>query len=563
MKKAFLVIASLVMCIILLAGCTTGPTTSAPTTTGPTTSGPTTSAPTTSAPTSAAVVRSILGCPQGDPDLSLTPQYGGVLKIITSSGPANMGVPWLGSRPTDSRFQRFAVESLIGLGPNGEPQPQLAESWNADPVNKTLTLNLRKGVMFQDNTPFNADAVKYNLQKQIDNKKTELMSIKSMDVIDDSHLKITYTKWDALTISYLASNVAGRIVSPTTAKQYIDAGKESDLQRYPVGTGPFKLAEFKTNVSAKFVKFDGYWQKGLPYLDEIDISIVADPVVALTSFTKGEADVLDLSSTKDAKALQAQGYNVSQMTNNVFGICGDSKNASSPWANINIRQAVAYAIDRETIVKNVYDGLYPIALQLAIPGRTAYNPSILGYPYNPDKAKELLAPLGITPATPLITKFVYENKPQDTDLWTVVQQYLARVGINLILTPIPGADFRTFTANPWTNQWVHWDMSYNGLSLKYSTSITWSLSKGAVRDVSIAIPDDFDALYNQMLAETDSAKLESEYQALNKMAIDKYCMVVPVTSLQGFCVYAARAKDIGYGVREAIEYCPERFWVSK
>jgi ABC-type transport system substrate-binding protein len=384
-----------------------------------------------------------------------------------------------------------------------------------------------------------------------------------MDVLDANHLKISYSSWEALTISYLASNVAGRMVSPTTAKKYIAEGKEKELMLYPVGTGPFKLVEFKSNVSMKLTRWEDYWQKGLPYLDNIEISIVADPVVALTSFMKGEAHVIGGPSTKDAKDLKSKGYKIEQYTANIFGICGDSKNAGSSWANMDIRKAVAYAINRDTIVNDIYDGMFPVAQQMALPGRTAYDSSIQGYTYNIAKAKALLEPLGITPAKPLTTKFVYELNAQRTDLYTAIQSDLAKVGINIVLSPLDAASYNKFYTAPWTDAWVDYNMSYNGLSLKYMTSLTWSLSEKQNRCVSVWEPEEYNVLFRKLLTETDPNKLEGYYQALNKMAVDTYCLVVPVSSLQSLFAYSTNAKDIGLGVREAIEFLPERFWLSK
>jgi ABC-type transport system substrate-binding protein len=513
---------------------------------------------TTAKPATSPVPVSVLGCPQGPPSSGLTPQYGGTLKIIYPGNVANLGEPWKPNTAGDVLLSRFAVESLIGLDTNGNPVPQLATGWVSDPVKKTIIFTLRQGVKFHDGTDFNAAAAKWYMDTFRNGVKPDLRAVTAIDVIDDYHLRISLSSWDPLFVQSLYASSAARMISPTAVQKLGDAAK-----LHPVGTGPFKFVSFEPSVSLKFTRFEGYWQKGLPYLDAVEINFVADQVVSLTSFTKGEAHVLINIATDNAKALKDKGNIIDRYTAAIYAIGGDSKNKNSPFADMRIRQAIAYAIDNETVVNSVFGGMYPPTNQLALPGFQAYNKSIKGYPYNPAKAKEFLAAAGYSMSKPLTQKLTYQTGAQYTDLFTAVQGYLKEVGIHVTLEPLDQAAFSKLNSSGWNNQLLAMGWSYNGLQMQYSTSLTRGLSAKQFTYVSLWTPDDFHKLYNVMLAENDMAKREAYYQQLNKMAIDDHCLLVPLFGLQSLTAKSPKVHDLGMCHRTGVEFLPETGWLSK
>ena len=504
-----------------------------------------------------AVPVSVLLCPQGPPPPGLVPQYGGTLKMLHTRSPSNIGAPWKPATGIDRPQGRFVLESLVGLDAKGDPAPQLATSWNADPANKTITFTLRQGVKFHDGTDFNAEAVKWNMDTYRKGPNQDLKLVTSVDVIDNYHIRLTLSGWDPLFISSLASTSAGRMVSPTAAQKLGD-----EALRTPVGTGPFKLDSLVPNVSMKFSRFNGYWQKGLPYLDGVEINYVSDPVVRLASFTKGEANVINEISTRDAMNFKKQGKTVIKRVAHIGGLCADIKNPTSPFNDIRVRQAIAYAIDTNAIVDSVFDGMYTPTNQLALPGLTAYDTTIKGYPYSPAKAQELLAAAGYSTANPLKTKIVYTVDPQKADFYTMVQGYLKKVGIDVTLEPIDNAGYTKLMSSGWNNHLLEYQFSYNGFELKYANSLVMALSENSARYKSVVTPEAFNALYNSMVVENDMAKREAAYKKLNKMAIDDYCLVFPFYGWELMNVRQPNVQDFGWG-QLASEFLPERAWLSK
>jgi len=555
--------ASICLALVLIVGtlltaCSTSETSTSATTPPTSTTAPPTS--TTAPPTSttAAVPVSVLGCPQGPPTPGLVPQYGGTVKIIYNNNPTNLGEMWKINTAFDKSMNRFAIENLIGLDPLGKPIPQLASSWVSDEVNKTITFTLREGVKFHDGYDFNAATAKWCLEMYRDGAYKDLAAVTSIDAIDNNHLRLTLSSWDPLFIQQFSSTGAGKMVSPYSYQQLGD-----DFMLNPVGTGPFKFVSFQPNVSLKYARFDDYWQKGLPYLDAVEVDFVADSVVALTSFTKGEAHVLYDVDTHDAVSLKDKGNTIYTTTLTIMGITGDSKNPDSLSANINFRRAIAYAIDVKKDVDAIYGGMMASTTQLALPGMQAYNSSIQGYPYNPDKAKSLLEPLGITLANPLTIDFVYGTNPERNDLFTLVQGDLAKVGINIVLKPLDRTAQMKISTSGWTNQLMQTSFSYNGLEMQYSTSVQGNLSANKVSLVSMDTPAEFQTLFLKAKAETDMDKREAYYEQLNKMAIDDYCIEIPLFALQNLTADSPKVHDCGIFNKTSGEFLPERIWLSK
>lgn len=577
MKKLIAILAVLMVCIFLFIGCKTTPasstaptstaatsaTTAKPATTTPSTVGPTSTAATATttakpATTTSATSLDVLVCPQGAPTPGLTPQYGGTLKILYSMAITNLGAPWKAMAGADRGVNRFCLENLVGLDEQGNPAPQLATSWASDPAAKTIIFTLRQGVKFQDGTDFNAAAVKWCLDKFRTGVQTALKAVTSVDVIDDNHVKLSLSDWDPLFIQNLSWSCAGKMVSPTAAQKNGD-----DAIRNPVGTGPFKFVSWQTNVGVKWARWEGYWQKGLPYLDAVEITQNADTVAASLSYTKGEANFITSLGPVDATPLKAKGHTITTSIRGLSGIVGDSKNMSSPYSDIKIRQAVSYAIDSNTMINAIFQGLATVTNQFALPGKSAFDTTIKGYPYNPAKAQELLAAAGYTTAKPFNTKITYTQSPTTADVYVQYQSYLKAVGINANLEPIDTAAYTKIRASGWTNCLVEFSPVYNGLEIPYSTTLSQCLSPDAVQYPSIWMPDNFAALYRTMLTENDMAKRQALYQQLNKLATDTYCLGTIVYASQGWSAAYPNVHDLGLQNITSGEHLPERIWISK
>jgi ABC-type transport system substrate-binding protein len=209
---------------------------------------------------------------------------GGTLRAIWPYFVKNLGYP-PEMAPSDSIMVLPVVERLVDWDEKGNLIPWLARSWEGDPVAKTVTYHLRKGVKFHDGTPFNAEAARWTLQFQKDTGRlTDGELVKSIEVVDENTVRITCTEYTSQSIlDYGWAN----FFSPTAFQK--NGGKE--WARFnAVGTGPFKQAEFKRDTLVRYVKNENYWRKGYPLLDAIEIRWIPDPVTAMMMIEKKDAD---------------------------------------------------------------------------------------------------------------------------------------------------------------------------------------------------------------------------------------------------------------------------------
>ena len=321
------------------------------------------------------------------------PRYGGVLKRCYDNDAQQLGNP--AARPfdlTSVKMSRPAIETLLRYDEKGNPVPWLAAGWKISKDLRSVTLTLRKGVMFHDGTDCDPEAVKWNLERYRTSDNPELKAVTSIDVVSDSAVKINLSEWDSALIGNLAS-YAGMIISPTAFKT--NGGEW--CRSHPVGTGPFKFVSWQKDVRIKYEKFNAYWQKGKPYLDGIEWVVITDPMSRLAAFKRGEVDDLANVQPKDVEDLKASGKYYGafcELSALTFCVMGDSAHPGSPFTDLRVRRAIEYAIDKQALAKTFTLGFGQTSNQYAPPKAWGNNPNVKGYPYDPNKAKKLLAEAG-------------------------------------------------------------------------------------------------------------------------------------------------------------------------
>ena len=531
---------------LILGGCAKSTTTPASTTT-PTTTKASPTATTTTAPATTTAATTTAAAPK--------PQSGGILKIIYTPGITNMGVPGQPFTVGDMVFARCAVESLLDLDAKGNIIPWLATGWQYSADYKSLTLTLRKGVKFHDGTDFNAEAVKYCLDLAKPGRP-DLSKITSVEVVDPYTVKLNIEVFEPRLLIVLCG-LSGKIVSPTSLKTSIDAAKT-----HPVGTGPFEYESYQRDVSLKFKKFAGYWQPGKPYLDGMEFVFIADAVTRLVSFKAGEAQVLGTVVPKDASELVATGkYGLNKTPSSVMGVAGDSAHTSSPFSDIKVRQAIAYAIDNEAIAKAMGYGIYQATNQFSAPGHYSYNPAVVGYPYNPQKAKDLLAAAGYSKG--LTTKLTCQA--QNQAIYTAVLGYLKDVGIDTTMDIADSGRWVQIQTGGWNNSLISYDISHSyGLDKGDSLSSRVSSKSTQYPITSFWVPAVFEEKLNAANAERDEKKRATMIQEMMKMITDEYCLAIPIYTGFGMAVYKSpEVHDMDMNVLANHIWHPADAWLSK
>ena len=214
-------------------------------------------------------------------------KYGGVVKINWATQSKQIGIP-LRLRGPAWWFASIALQPLIQRTEKaGVFAPCLAESWELAPDKSSYTFKLRKGVKFHDGTSFNAQAVKWNLDKVRASKRPFLSSVTSFDIIDDNTIRANLKEWNTLLRDDFR-HPSCYIISPAAYEK--NGEKWADTN--PIGTGPFKIKEFKRSIKIVYEKNQDYWEKGKPYIDGVEVLAISDPMTQMASLLAGELHIL-------------------------------------------------------------------------------------------------------------------------------------------------------------------------------------------------------------------------------------------------------------------------------
>ena len=343
--KAFFLPVIAIALLISIVACSNAATTTSPIasvapTTGAQASAAPSSAPSTapsSKPSSApgTISTSAPSSSPGSTSTKPTPQYGGILRTLSVTGPA-APIGWPAEAVGASTPSgKPAIETLVREDNSGRVNPWLAESWQFAPDGKSITFKLVKGVKFHDGSDFNAQAVKFNLDAVMAAKKAGTLLWISSEVVDDYTVRLNLKQFQNSILSLLAVSTLP-VVSPTAYNT-----KGIDWVRWnPVGTGPFKFVSFSRDVSLKFTRFDGYWKKGMPYLDGNEVFYIQDPLTRSAAFQSGYGQVINSADVKTAYDLAAKGFEVVNRVSGYSVLLPDSTHPDSPLSNQKVRQAI-------------------------------------------------------------------------------------------------------------------------------------------------------------------------------------------------------------------------------
>ena len=487
------------------------------------------------------------------PTSTVKPLYGGSLKILYRNA-ISIGAPF-----DATGFYLFSttpvMESLIRHDRNYRPTPRLAESWDISPDGKTITFHLRKGIKFHDGADFNAEAVRYNFeQTQKAAKSTALRNVSSYDVVDEYTLRLNLTKFDANLMPGLGDQPGGLIASPTSLKK--PTTPDTMAQDRMVGTGPFKFVSWQRDVNVKYAKFDGYWQKGKPYLDTIEIRQITEPTTLVMAFKAGDGQLLYFVEPQDASSLSALGYEIirNQVIPPLIGLIPDGANSDSPFADKRVREAVEYAVDKKAITAAIGKGYYRALSQFAEPDDAHYVAGLQPRDYDPNKAKQLLASAGYPNG--FKTQLIAQGTAI-SDAMVMYQTYLRAVGINVELNIADPARFLSIRTGGWKNGII-----VRGPMVLNLAGLNGDFGGVPTACRSLLRPTGWLEKIDAAIGEPDDTKRQTLHRELIKMIYDE-AMAVPIYALENFPVQDKTIHDLDLGNGHQHYYEPALCWLSK
>ena len=436
-----------------------------------------------------------------------------------------MGSPSEAAAGMFARVAHPALDYLFREDTQYKLQPRLVQSWDVAPDGKSITFHLRQGVKFQDGTTFDATAVKYNLSNYAPSGVVPaiLQNVTSYDIIDTYTLKLNLKSFDVGLMLDLSQTAAGLMASPTALQ--IKSTPDNMAKDHIVGTGQFKFVSYQRAVNVKYIRWDGYYQSGKPYLDAVEFDQIADPVVSLVSLKKGETQVLFKISPQDAKDLEKSGFDIILSgTMPTYYITPDGGNADSPWSNKLVRQAAEYAIDKKTLAAGVGEGYFEPLTQFARTAEGTYVKDLAPRDYNVTKAKQLLTDAGYPNGfkTSLIIP-----PSANRDVATALQTYLKAAGIDASIDITDTGRFSTMDRTGWKNGLLLCDLGVGTLNVT-SMARMFSLTGGtAQNNFSMIRPSGWQDLLTSAISEIDDSKRMAIQQSRTKMMYDE-SMVIPL-----------------------------------
>jgi peptide/nickel transport system substrate-binding protein len=360
------------------------------------------------------------------------PVSGGTLVYGAGADPDSLD-PANTDSNTGEAFGHMMNNYLVRFDAKVKIHPDLATEWTQSKDGLTWTFKLRKGVKFHDGTPFNAEAVKYNFERFLGPEKPLKASlhtpiIKSVDVVDEFTIRFNLKTPFAFFLNNLAHSASG-IVSPTAHKKW---GK--DLTLHPVGTGPFKFVEWVRGDHVTLVRNDDYYE-GKPRLEKIVVKTVREDSARVLGLEAGDYDLIVRIPPEEVPRLMQEGKvrTYAEQSNRALRI--GFNETKKPFNDVRVRQALNYAIDKESIVKNIYQGLAAVIPDVVGPLNIGYVP-VKGYPYDPVKAKKLLAEAGHPNGFKTTLWTPKGRYLKDFELVQAVQQQLQAIGVDAKLETI-------------------------------------------------------------------------------------------------------------------------------
>jgi peptide/nickel transport system substrate-binding protein len=479
----------------------------------------------------------------GSPGAAATgaPVRGGDLTVLVSEGGF---ARWptldpIASGVANHEYRNAIFGQLFSQGPNNAIEPVLATGYTFAPDQLSVTIALREGVNFSDGTPFNATAVKANLDRSLDPKNAcrcvQLFApVTSVETDGEHKVVLTFSEPFPLVIAAFLNEAPNWVPSPTALAS---TGADAFGQK-PVGAGPFKVVSNVANQELVLQRNEDYFDKAAPFLDKLTFKTIGSDQTAYAALQSGSADVLEGITTVPLLTQAKQQFNLAPVASvSVWQLQYNTLKA--PLNDQRAREALSYATDAETINKVLFGGLNQSAQTPTAPGGLFYQATIDGYRgYDQARAKELVQQLG-----GLEVEIMLGGAQEEMQVAEAIKTMWGAAGITVKAINQEPLQTRNdnFASNNWTLDFA-WVGNYDpalGLSIdRYFGSK--GLNSG-VKDPAL------DAALAKARQGKDTAARAAAYQEVFKIINDKAYNKILFTR-QTFNVAAKSVQGIDQGV---------------
>ncbi|HEX2966373.1 MAG TPA: ABC transporter substrate-binding protein [Syntrophorhabdaceae bacterium] len=327
------------------------------------------------------------------------------------------------------------TERLINITPDGKLVPGLAQSWKVSTDGKDIDYFLRKGVVFHSGDPFTAKDVQFSHEramKYFQGYQRTMKFLESFTVIDDYHVKFRFKTPDA--------QVLPNRGTPIGSKTYHDRVGEENYVRQPVGTGPYQFIKWEPGQFIEMKIFENYWGSP-PFVKEVRFIFIGEDTTRVSKLMAGEVDMIVDCPFPKVNEVEKAGFVTARMpTHPTVSIQFHTYNPKVPWYDRRVRMAIAMAIDRKTIVNNLFQGI-PNMYPRLCPWELGYDAGITAYPYDPQKAKKLLAEAGYPKGFDMPLYYFMGRISGQKETTEAVALYLNNIGIRVKIEGLEAVRF--------------------------------------------------------------------------------------------------------------------------
>jgi ABC-type transport system substrate-binding protein len=429
--------------------------------------------------------------------------------------------PALSTDVPTGRAVAYLFDGLVRFTPDARVEPALARRWDVSPDGRTYTFHLRRGVTFQNGTPFVARQVIRSFQRVLDPAvrggrgwplypiagardmaEGRAKTIAGLAAPDDSTVVVTLTEPLAIFPKLLAMPVAAIVPDSTPA----------NFGEHPIGTGPWKLVEWKHDYYLTFVRNAKYWG-GAPKSDSLMARIIPEPSTAVAEFESGNVDVLYIPEAETRQWEQTDDKKAMLQSAPALRLWYVGINTSrGPLADARVRQALNHAVDANTILQQLIGGRGTLAAGVIPPSSEGATKGRPPYAYDPAKAKRLLAEAGH--ANGFDIELWTSQSPPFPRIAETIQGYLQAVGVRAKIVQRDASSVREAARKGQTDLVLKdWYADYPDAE-NFLYPLLHSANKGVGGNVSFYQSAEYDSLVTRARREqNDSARVNMYRQA--------------------------------------------------
>ncbi len=433
-------------------------------------------------------------------------------------------------------------EGLLQFGDsNTEVEPCLAESWDISDDGLTYTFHLRQGVKFHDGTDFNAEAVKFNVERQTINKEENMTygdfvygDVAECNVIDDYTVEFKLSKASTPFLNNLAMSLGAPMVSPAACEKY-----DNNLNENPVGTGPYKFVRWDKGEAVVMERNEDYWgEKGVA--KNLVFRTITDNSARVVALTNGEVDIIDGIDANVVDQITAAGCVLNKVEGMNINYLGYNTDVLT---DPEVRKALSQAVNVPELVESLYRGYASQATTILPSFMPGYSSNVQQVSYDPEAAAATLKEKGVTE----LHMLAYTNpRPYNTatgqTLAEALQGYWSKVGVNCTIDSYDWTTYKDKVNSGNYDACLYGWVGDNGDPDNFMYLL-------AHEDPGMNVAHYNDEEYKEMLSEAaalpNGDERNAAYEAM-EMKVAEDCVWLPISHQENLSAYVSNVQNFIY-----------------